>query len=244
MRNACVAKRNLAHRGRSLLKKRTKAIGSIVPMVRYASLDWTDGGRRNTGHRHVGTTASALSTFCMPNFNQGPADFTELSNLMPQQSRWVHSVRTGIARVQIGIHSTWCSATGGDKRSRRKVTCIPKRILSGFDPFAQSTTIKRQVLVYLSCMLHLTSCSAMSEGPVLFAPDAEPSSVLAVVRKEPRGQVVRLEKAWDLVRSSTAWGLLTSAGQRHRRIASRAVCSSWRDVPGLLLSIMKITGYV
>lgn len=85
MRYACVAKRNLAHQGRSLLKKRTKAIGSVVPMVRYASLDWTDGGRRNTGHRHVGTTASALSSFCMPNFNQGLADFTELSNSMPGQ---------------------------------------------------------------------------------------------------------------------------------------------------------------
>lgn len=81
MRFARVAKRNLAHRGRSLLKKRTKAIGSVVPMVRYASLDWTDGGRRNTGHRHVGTTASALSSFCMPNFNQGLADLTELSKL-------------------------------------------------------------------------------------------------------------------------------------------------------------------
>lgn len=109
MRYACVAKRNLAHQGRSLLKKRTKAIGSVVPMVRYASLDWTDGGRRNTGHRHVGTTASALSSFCMPNFNQGLANLTELSNSMPGQSRRVHSVRTGIARVQIVIHSTNCT---------------------------------------------------------------------------------------------------------------------------------------
>ena len=68
--------------------------------------------------------------------------------------------------------------------------------------------------------------------------------MLAVVREEPRAQVVRLEKAWDLVRSSTSWVLLTSAGQRYRRIASRAVRSSWRDVPGLLLTIMKITSYV
>lgn len=87
MRYACVAKRNLAHQRRSLLKKRTKAIGSVVPMVRYASLDWIVGGRRNTGHRHVGTPASALSTFCMPNFNQGPADFTEPSNWMPGRSQ-------------------------------------------------------------------------------------------------------------------------------------------------------------
>ena len=85
MRYACVAMLNLAHHGRSLLKKRTKAIGGIVPMVRYASLDWTEGGRRNTGRRHVGTTASALSTFCMPNFNQGPADITEPSNSIPEQ---------------------------------------------------------------------------------------------------------------------------------------------------------------
>lgn len=74
-------------------------------------------------------------------------------------------------------------------------------------------------------MLQLTSCSAMSEAPVSFAPDAEPSSVLAVVRGEPRGQVVRLGKARDLVCSSTPWVLLTSAGQRYRRIACRAVRS-------------------
>lgn len=97
--------------------------------------------------------------------------------------------------------------------------------------------------MYLSCMLQPTSCCAMSEAPVSFATHAEPSSVLAVVRREPRPQVVHLEKARYLVRSSTSWVLLTSAGQRHRRIASRAVPSSWRDVPGMLLSIMKITGY-
>lgn len=101
----------------------------------------------------------------------------------------------------------------------------------------------RQVLGYLSCMLQPTPCSAMSEALVPFAPDAEPSSVLAVVRREPRAQVVHLEKARDMVRSSTSWTLLTSAGQRYRRIASRAVRSSWRDVPGILLSIVKITGY-
>lgn len=39
-----------------------------------------------------------------------------------------------------------------------------------------------------------------------FAPDAEPSSVLAVVRREPRAQVVHLEEAKDLVRSSTSPG--------------------------------------
>lgn len=76
-----------------------------------------------------------------------------------------------------------------------------------------------------------------------FAPDAEPSSVLALVRREPRAQVVHLERVRDLVRYSIPWILLTSAGQRYRRIACRAVRSSWRDVPGLLLSIMKITGY-
>lgn len=97
--------------------------------------------------------------------------------------------------------------------------------------------------MYLSCMLQPTSCCAMSEALVSFATHAEPSSVLAVVRREPRPQVVHLEKARDLVRSSTSWVLLTSAGQRHRRIASRAVRSSWRDVPGLLLSIVKITGH-
>lgn len=98
--------------------------------------------------------------------------------------------------------------------------------------------------MYRSCILQLTSCSAMSEALVSFAPDAEPSSVPAVVRREPRALLVRQEKARDLVRSSTYWVLLTSAGQRYRRIACRAVRSSWRDVPGLLLSIMKITGYV
>lgn len=46
MRYAGAAKRNLAHQERSLLKKRTKAIGSVVPMVRYASLDWTDRNDR------------------------------------------------------------------------------------------------------------------------------------------------------------------------------------------------------
>ncbi|KAG6366497.1 hypothetical protein INS49_000674 [Diaporthe citri] len=83
----------------------------------------------------------------------------------------------------------------------------------------------------------------MSEVPVSFAIHAEPSSVLAVVRREPRPQVVHLEKVRYFVRYSTSWVLLTSAGQRDCRIASRAVRSSWRDVPGLLLSIMKITGY-
>lgn len=96
--------------------------------------------------------------------------------------------------------------------------------------------------MYLSCMLQPTSCCAMPEALVSFATHAEPSSVLAVVRREPRPQVVHLEKAKDLVRSSTSWVLLTSAGQRHRRIASRPVRSSWRDVPGVLLSIVKITG--
>lgn len=98
--------------------------------------------------------------------------------------------------------------------------------------------------MYLSCMLQPTSCCAMSEALVSsFATHAEPSSVLAVVRREPRPQVVHLEKAKDLVRSSSSWVLLTSAGQLYRRIASRAVRSSWRDVPGLLLSIVKITGH-
>lgn len=97
--------------------------------------------------------------------------------------------------------------------------------------------------MYLSCMLQPTSCSARSEALVSFAPDAEPSSVLALVRREPRAQAVLLEKAWDLVRSSTSLTLLTSAGQRYRRIACRAVRSSWRDVPGLLCAIMMITGH-
>jgi hypothetical protein len=83
----------------------------------------------------------------------------------------------------------------------------------------------------------------MSEALVSFAPDAEPSSVLAVVRREPRAQVVRLEKVRDLVRYSILWILLTSAGRRYRRIACRAVRRSWHVVPGLLPSIMKITGY-
>lgn len=66
--------------------------------------------------------------------------------------------------------------------------------------------------------------------------------MLALVCKEPRVEVVHLEKAKDPVRSSTLWILLTSDGHRHRQIASRAVRSSWRDVPGILLSIVKITG--
>lgn len=73
-----------------------------------------------------------------------------------------------------------------------------------------------------------------------FAPDAEPSSV---VSREPRAKVVHLKRARDVVRSTFSWVLLTSAGQRYRRIACRAVRSSWHDVAGLLLSIMKISGY-
>lgn len=98
--------------------------------------------------------------------------------------------------------------------------------------------------MYLSCMLQPTSAVRCQKhlGRLQLMPSRLPCPPW-VVRREPRPQVVHLEKAWDLVRSSTSWVLLTSAGQRYRRIASRAVRSSWRDVTGLLLSIMKITGY-
>ncbi|POS81253.1 hypothetical protein DHEL01_v200353 [Diaporthe helianthi] len=83
----------------------------------------------------------------------------------------------------------------------------------------------------------------MSEALASFAPDTEPSSVLAKVCGEPRGQVAHLHRVMNLVRYSIPWVLLTSAGQHSRRIACHAVRSSWRDVPGLLLSNMKITGH-
>ncbi|KAI3397762.1 hypothetical protein diail_10415 [Diaporthe ilicicola] len=73
----------------------------------------------------------------------------------------------------------------------------------------------------------------------VMTPAAEPSSVLALVCKEPRADVVHLEKAKDPVRSSTLWVLLTSDGQRYCQIASRAGRSSWCHVPGILLSTKK-----
>lgn len=88
----------------------------------------------------VGTTASALSSFCMPNFNQGLADFTELSKLDARTvSMSALCTDWDSPRADCNAqYKMYLSMILRDRWKRRKVTCIPNKILSGFDPFAQA----------------------------------------------------------------------------------------------------------